>query len=882
MTEEPVSTSSSGHDSHPDTADIEVTPVEDSGMKPMLITQVDYTTTTTRGETPEPVMHIFGRDAENIVHQVDVYGHEPYFYIPTEATEEPGFGSEEIVSVQPGYTSIRGRELSRVYTHIPKEVTRIRDDYEHYEADVVFPNRLMVDYELKDGMLIPDRGTHHTFDSPEEIEPCTPPTEAELRIHHVDIEVNDRNGFPEKGEEPILCFTTYDSYDESYIVWWCKENADQELDPDRKAELLTDQDAGTVSLRSYTDEAKMLDEYLDYVEETDPDLMTAWNIPFDMPYIVDRLKKLDATSMRNLSRDRLSRIDEVWGGRDVPNIKGRVVFDLLRAYKFTHFSEEESYRLEAIGQKVVGFGKETYTGKIGDLWEEDPDKLLEYSLQDVVLTVEIDKKTETIEYIDSQRRFVGSRIEDSIVANEVCDMYILHKARGRFVLPSKGSEDSEEYSGGAVFDAYSGIADMVAVLDLKSLYPMCMVSMNLSPETSVDPDVYEGDTYESPNGLHFRKEPDGIIREIVDELLGEREAKKSERDEHHPDSDAYKRLDRQQVAVKVVMNSLYGVLGWEQFRLYDKDMGAAVTATGRGVIQFTEEVVEDLGWEVTYGDTDSVMLELGKDVSKEEAIEIGFQLEKEINARYDEYAETLNADEHRFQIEFEKLYKRYFQGGKKKRYAGHITWKEGKDVDSVDITGFEYKRSDTPRFVKETQKEVLDMIVRGEEVDAIRDYIKDQVDKVKNEEVPLDEIGIPGGIGKKLEGYNPPNVHIKGAIYANLLLGTNLGKGSKPKRVYLERVLDQFYFKIERRRKWELERDDWYRQFKQEVASKDPKEGAICFEYPEEIPDDFIIDWDVQLDKTLKGPIERITEPLGLSWDDIITGTEQTGLGAWG
>jgi len=173
------------------------------------------------------------------------------------------------------------------------------------------------------------------------------------------------------------------------------------------------------------------------------------------------------------------------------------------------------------------------------------------------------------------------------------------------------------------------------------------------------------------------------------------------------------------------------------------------------------------------------------------------------------------------------------------------------------------------------------MIVRGHELTDIRTYIEDQVETVKAGDVPLDDIAIPGGIGKTLESYNPPNVHVKGAIYANLLLGTNLGKGSKPKRVYLERVLSQFWIKIERRRKWELERDDMYRQFKEEVASHDDTEGAICFEYGQQIPDDFVIDWERQLNKTLKGPIGRITSSLGLSWEEIESGTEQTGLDGW-
>ncbi|MFL9629289.1 DNA polymerase domain-containing protein, partial [Aeromonas jandaei] len=83
-----------------------------------------------------------------------------------------------------------------------------------------------------------------------------------------------------------------------------------------------------------------------------------------------------------------------------------------------------------------------------------------------------------------------------------------------------------------------------------------------------------------------------------------------------------------------------------------------------------------------------------------------------INASYDEFArEVLGAEDHRFEIEFEKLYRRFFQAGRKKRYAGHIVWKEGTDVDDIDITGFEYKRSDIAAITKEVQRDVIEMIV---------------------------------------------------------------------------------------------------------------------------------------------------------------------------
>jgi DNA polymerase elongation subunit (family B) len=407
---------------------------------------------------------------------------------------------------------------------------------------------------------------------------------------------------------------------------------------------------------------------------------------------------------------------------------------------------------------------------------------------------------------------------------------------------------------------------------------MSMVTINASPETKVDPDEYDGETYRTPTGVHFRKEPDGIIREMVNELLDEREEKKALRNEHDPGTEAYEQYDRQQGAVKVLMNSLYGVFGWDRFRLYDREMSAGVTSTNREVIAFTADVTSELNREVTYGDTDSVMLSLG-DLSKEKAIETSFEIADHINERYDDFArEELNADSHRFEIEFEKLYRRFFQAGKKKRYAGHIIWKEGKDVDDIDITGFEYKRSDIAGITKEVQQNVIETIVTGDDIDEdmeeVKEYLVDVIARVLDGDMDLDEIGIPGGIGKKLDAYDTPTAQVRGAKYANLMLGTNFGSGSKPKRLYIEKVHPDFWARMEEEEGLDPQRDHLYGEFK-----RDP--DVICFEYADQVPDEFEVDWEKMLDKTLKGPIERVIEALGMSWEEVKTGQEQTGLGSF-
>jgi DNA polymerase elongation subunit (family B) len=849
---------------------------EAQGTVELAVTQVDYSVEGS-GAAEYPVVHLFGRTADDTVEHVRVLGFEPYFYAPTASLDDELLDKDVITRTEDGFESIRGEELTKICTKTPRDVGNIRDEFDHFEADILFPNRFLIDKDIGSGVRVPARRLDDGTIQLKHDEVVAADVEADLRVNTFDIEVDDRSGFPEEGEEPILCLTSHDSGRDEYVVWHA-------VAPDGEGKRPADLDGhdtladdATVEVRTFEEEEAMLDAFLGYIEQTDPDVLTGWNFEdFDAPYFIDRLEELDGGTPHDLDPDRLSRIGEVWrsnwGG---PTVKGRVVFDLLYAYKRTQFTELESYRLDAVGELELGVGKERYAGDIGDLWETDPERLLEYNVRDVELCVELDRKQEIIPFWDEVRTFVGCKLEDAPTPGDAVDVYVLHKVHGQFALPSKGRADAEEYEGGAVFDPITGVRENVTVLDLKSLYPMCMVTINASPETKVDPDEYDGETYVAPNGTHFRREPDGVIREMVDELLTEREQKKELRNDNDPGSNAYEQYDRQQQAVKVIMNSLYGVLGWDRFRLYDKEMGAAVTATGREVIAFTESAANDFGYEVAYGDTDSVMLELGPEMTKAEAIDTALDIAEYINGAYDDFArEELDAEEHRFQIEFEKLYRRFFQAGKKKRYAGHIVWKEGKDVDDLDITGFEYKRSDIAPITKEVQKSVLEMVVRDGDIDGVESYVHDVIQRVQRGDVSLDDIGIPGGIGKRLDAYETATAHVRGAKYANCLLGTNFGRGSKPKRLYLRKVHPAFFRRMESERGLDPQTDDVYAAFK-----RDP--DVICFEYADQIPDAFEVDYDLMLEKTLRGPISRVIEALGVSWDEVKSGQEQTGLGSF-
>jgi DNA polymerase I len=788
----------------------------------IAINQVEYSW------TPEgPVIHIFGRDAQGKSIRIDVHGFRPYFYVPADQAEALPATSHADLETGTSYRSIRGESLRRVFTLNPGDVRQERERFRHYEADIPFATRFMIDTGLTGGVSAPSTDVDY-----KELEPAD--VEAPARSCIIDIECEDERGFPDPQRDAIICITAFDSFSGDYMTFLLIGGGTPALIAEQQA-------AGGLAngcfrkekhtICTYGDETEMLKAFANYIVERDPDVLSGWNFTeFDMPYITGRMERL------GLRSDSLARLT---GQTERNALRGRALFDLLTAYKKMHLSQKESYRLDAVALEEVGEQKVRYTGTISGLWKNSPALLVEYNFKDVELCVKINKKDNIIEFYREIARYVGCPLDKTLNSSSVVDVFVLRKAFGKYVLPSKGFVNAEEFEGATVFEPSRGVRENVVVLDLKSLYPMAMMTINASMETK-DPN---GELH-SPNGIRFHKQPDGLTRTIIAELLKERDEKKALRNTFDFGSPQYVLYDMQQNVLKVIMNTYYGVSGYPRFRLFDREIGSAATSVGRAIIEHTRRVIEAQGYKVIYGDTDSCMVQLPKDLDRAGTIATARAIEKHLNESYQEFAKKeLNADVHFFSIKFEKIYARFFQAGKKKRYAGSLVWKEGKDVHETDIVGFEIRRSDTPQITKEVQQHVMEMILAGQGQSDIREYLIGIVKEYRTGVYPLDKIGIPGGIGKSLDDYGNDDAQVRGAKYANLHLHTEFGKGSKPKRIYIKGIHGTTY----------------------------PRTDVLCFEYGDQVPEDFIVDWETMLEKTIEQPISRLIEALGWNWDELIT-----------
>lgn len=464
------------------------------------ITQIDYTS-----NNAGVLLHIFGRDSEGNPHKIDVTGFKPYYYIPSDQSKHMIHPSSMHIDESTKYFSIYGEELRRVYTNSPIDIYMVRNLTQHFESDIPYPTRFMIDNNITSGIEIEADLLHYSG-----VKPCDIKTPS--RVCFMDIECSDENGFPEPHRDPIIAITVYDSFDDNYITFM--------LNVSGKSNLVI-QDPPNRQTKIYSNEKDLLIDFCNYISNKNPDIISGWNVlDFDADYT---LKRLDTLGIDVSLLGRLP--TQMNDKRGKPTIRGRNIFDLLEVYKkiTTASGKKQSYRLDAIAESELGEHKIHFNGSIMDLARNDPQKLVDYNYKDVELCVGIDRKNNIIDFYKELASFVGCPLDKTLDSSSVVDIYVLRKAYQTFVLPSKGFANEDQFEGATVFPPSNGVEENIIVIDLKSLYPMCMITLNASPETkNINGEI------SSPNGIKFVRQPIGLVRGIILELLEQRDAKKRE------------------------------------------------------------------------------------------------------------------------------------------------------------------------------------------------------------------------------------------------------------------------------------------------------------------------------------------------------------------
>ncbi|MCH7568422.1 MAG: ribonuclease H-like domain-containing protein [Nanoarchaeota archaeon] len=670
---------------------------------------------------------------------------KPYFYIKNSRGE---------------FKTIDGERVSKVICENPKEIPEKRKKYEHYEGDIVYTNRYIIDRVDKINK-----------------EP--------IRVCHLDIEIEQADGYsdPNKATNKITLIGCYDSFNKKYKQFILK-------DFEKRGD----------------NEAFMLSSFIEYIQETNPDIISAWyGNGFDFPYLLTRMKNLKI-DINRLSRN--NGYSYIFNNKC--KIYGRILFDMLEAYK-KHFSSggRESWSLDYISKYELGEqgGKIEYEGNLDDLYKEDYSKFVKYNERDVELLVLLDNHLKMIDFFDEIRRVAFCKFEDVFMNSKTADCLCLKYAKKHgFILPSIKRQTGDKYEGGYVMKCNPKLYENIVVMDFKSLYPSIMIGFNTSYETLVKDGEIKIDHYS------FKKEM-GMIPSICKPLLDKRYAVKKKMQEIDKRTLEYKSLDLTQKSLKIMVNSFYGVLGFRNFRLYKREVAGAITYIARKIIKEAIKWFENRGYEVIYGDTDSIFIQF-KDID----INNIKQINKEINEYFNQFIESFGVSKENniFDLEFEEVFsvlffKRKADGeGAKKKYAGKIIWKNGFTTKEIAIVGFESRRSDVPQVGRDFMKKVLEMVLDKVLPEKVVKYVDDFKEKIKNEFTP-EQIGLPVGINKPLEDYGNV-IHIRASRLANKKHNEGIRVGDKIKYIYIKGEDNVIAFKKKMPKGYEIDYDQMIRR----------------------------------------------------------------------
>jgi DNA polymerase-2 len=471
--------------------------------------------------------------------------------------------------------------------------------------------------------------------------------------------------------------------------------------------------------------AQLLERLIAWVHTHDPDAIIGWNlVQFDLRVLQQHAERFGIPLA--LGRDG-SAMDWREHGKQqhfFAAIAGRLIIDGIEALKSATWSFP-SFSLEYVAQTLLGEGKAIDNpyqrmAEIERRFAEDKPALARYNLKDCELVTRIFDKTELLTFLLERASVTGlaaDRSGGSVAAFEHLYMPMMH--RQGYVAPNLGDVQGGDSPGGFVMDSRSGLYDSVLVLDYKSLYPSIIRTFLIDPVGLVVGTAAENpkDTVDGFLGARFSRARHclpSIVRTIWE---GRDQAK---RENNKPLSQA----------LKIIMNAFYGVLGSSGCRFFDPRLASSITMRGHEIMHHTRKLIEEQGYPVIYGDTDSTFVWLKQAHSEEDASVIGRKLVAHINDWLRAHLREEFGLESALELQYETHYHRFLmptirgsEEGSKKRYAG-LTRKDGKE--NVIYKGLETVRTDWTPLAQQFQQGLYERIFRHQPYrDYVREYVAD-------------------------------------------------------------------------------------------------------------------------------------------------------------
>lgn len=527
-------------------------------------------------------------------------------------------------------------------------------------------------------------------------------------------------------------------------------------------------------------EKGIIERFLEIVEERDADFVVGYNSDgFDFPMLKERAR--EAKISLKMGRDNQP-IKIVQRGRiSSAKSKGRVHIDLFNFvdHVLSASMRSEVMSLDEVAQELLGVGKKKMNHKeMKEMWgrKEQMGRLAEYSMWDSELTVRLAghilpqifalaKLTGTLPF-DCSRYSYSQLVET---------FFMRHAVAENVLIPNRPKTDEIErrrevpiYKGAIVIEPRKGIHSDILVFDFRSLYPSIIVTHNISPETLDCKHKKCLEKNRVPESKScFCTEKKGFIPKHLEFLIETRKKIKEKMKRLKEGTEEWKQVDNEQYALKIIANATYGYFGYFGSKWYCRECGSAAASFGRFYINKILDEAKRFGFEIIYGDTDSLFVVLKDLMSKEK-----------IKKKAEEFVAKMNKKlPGIIELEFRDLYeggifvaRHEEEKGAKKRYA-LIDYK-----GNIEIRGFETVRRDWCELSKRIQRDVLTTILRERNPQKAVQMVRDVVEKLKNGEVTLEDLIIYEQITKPLATYKAIGPHVKAAQKA-MARGRPVGEG---------------------------------------------------------------------------------------------------------
>ena len=705
---------------------------------------------------------------------------EDYFYYSKEHindVNQRGFRIEEGKT----YPSLYGEDVVKVYYRSIKaknQLVRSRPE-RIYEADILPEQKYILDNELERSdyrnIMFFDIETWYDADHPD-------------------------GNMPDAAALPITAIVGYSTLDQRYFVFsWQPEKTKDYKEPKMV-------DADNVSYSFFANEESMLTAFMDFVRLSHVDILTGWySSQYDLPYIINRAKNLalNYKALSPINELKMYKKGDYWR----IYLQGLDHIDMQDALQDLGYNLP-NWKLATAAQEILKDPDvEKLKASTWQNWLDDYKGFLEYAVRDVEILVEIEKKVRIFDLYNSLQAQAGLVTMSLVMSKSVVvDSYIKTAFNNKIVFPTRVTQEKQKYMGAIVLDPKEpGVHKDMCILDYTSLYPTTIMAFNISPETFIASedqckaagmnieDVvktlkkdnipyidtgYHEDLFGKRYLFYAHKYKLGLMPFLLKKLFLQRvEANEKIKMDSTPEEEKLS-LNVKQKAIKLILNSAYGAMGFNFFRLYKPECADAITFWAREALKYA--VVKwhtDMDHPIVYGDTDSIMIKQnGYSVD-----EIKGKLDKFTgmlkNDFFKQYSDTVNDEYFMMDLKFEMDLEYMYFGNVKKRYYA-IERGSGKSY----IKGLNIIRKDAPKFAKSVLDQLAEKAVREELT------FEDLTNlKQKLYEVSYDQIGITKSFTKKFFMYNKSKPqHLTAAMWSNEIMNAGVDHMDKPLLFYVK------------------------------------------------------------------------------------------------